>query len=227
MGGCEAVMERDLITSHWPQDLRSAFIEPPKPLDFVLPGLPVGCVGALVSPGGVGKSMLALQLAMQISGGPDWIGLGNLSRGAVLYLPAEDPWPVLHQRLFALGGYLDPELRANVERDLRLIPLQGSSPNVLDSHWWEAIAIWAEGVRLIVIDTLRRFHDADENAACAMTQVLGQLERLAMRLRCAVLFVHHTSKSAVFQEAGDLQQASRGSSVLVDNVRWQCIFRPI
>ena len=58
-------MERDLIASHWPQDLRSAFVEPPKPLDFVLPGLPVGCVGALVSPGGVGKSMLALQLAMQ------------------------------------------------------------------------------------------------------------------------------------------------------------------
>lgn len=215
-------MTQDLITSLCPQDLRSAFAEPPKPLDFVLPGLPVGCVGALVSPGGVGKSMLALQLAMQISGGPDWIGLGNLGRGAaVLYLPAEDPWPVLHQRLFALGRGLDAELRANVERYLRLISLQGASPNVLDSHWWEAIAIWAEGVRLVVIDTLRRFHDADENAACAMTLVLGQLERLAMLKGCAVLFVHHTSKSAVFQEAGDLQQASRGSSVLVDNVRWQ------
>ena len=49
----------------------------------------------------------------------------------------------------------------------------------------------------------------------------GQLERLAMLKGCAVLFVHHTSKSAVFQEAGDLQQASRGSSVLVDNIRWQ------
>jgi hypothetical protein len=165
--------------------------------------------------------MLALQLAMQISGGPDWIGLGNLGRGAVLYLPAEDPWPVLHQRLFALGRGLDAELRANVERYLRLISLQGASPNVLDSHWWEAIAIWAEGVRLVVIDTLRRFHDADENAACAMTLVLGQLERLAMLKGCAVLFVHHTSKSAAFQEAGDLQQASRGSSVLVDNIRWQ------
>jgi len=135
-------MTQDLITSLCPRDLRSAFIEPPKPLDFVLPGLPVGCVGALVSPGGVGKSMLALQLAMQIAGGPDWIGLGKLGRGTVLYLPAEDPWPVLHQRLFALGGGLDAELRANVERNLRLIPLQGSSPNVLDSHWWEAIAIW-------------------------------------------------------------------------------------
>jgi len=65
MGGCETVMEPDLIASHWPLDLQAAFTEPPKPIDFVLPGLAVGCVGALVSPGGAGKSMLALQLAMQ------------------------------------------------------------------------------------------------------------------------------------------------------------------
>lgn len=89
--------------------------------------------------------MLALQLAMQIAGGPDWIELGKLGRGAVLYLPAEDPWPVLHQRLFALGGYLDAELRASVERDLRLIPLQGSSPNVLDSHWWKRLLFGLKG----------------------------------------------------------------------------------
>ncbi|MDE9720214.1 hypothetical protein [Citrobacter cronae] len=57
--------------------------------------------------------------------------------------------------------------------------------------------------------------------ASAMTQVLGQLERLAMGQGCAVLFLHHTSKLAAFQEVGDQQQASRGSSVLVDNVRWQ------
>lgn len=207
--------------TYWPLDLQVAFSEPPRPIDFVLPGLPVGCVGALVSPGGAGKSMLALQLAIQIAGGPDWLDLGKLEQGTVLYLPAEDPLPVLHHRLFALGQYIDTRQRVALARGLRLIPLQGASPNVLDRHWWEAIAIWAEGVRLIVIDTLRRFHDADENAACAMTQVLGQLERLAMGQGCGVLFVHHTSKSAVFQEAGDLQQASRGSSVLVDNVRWQ------
>lgn len=214
-------MAQDLIASHWPLDLQAAFIEPPKPIDFVLPGLPVSCVGALVSPGGAGKSMLALQLAMQIAGGPDWLDLGRLEQGAVLYLPAEDPLPVLHHRLFALGQYLDAGQRAALERDLRLIPLQGASPNLLDSQWLEAIALWAEGVRLIVIDTLRRFHDADENVACAMTQVLGQLERLAMGQGCAVLFLHHTSKLAAFQEVGDQQQASRGSSVLVDNVRWQ------
>lgn len=118
MGGSEVGMAQDLITSHWPLDLQAAFTEPPKPIDFVLPGLPLGSVGALVSPGGAGKSMLALQLAMQIAGGLDWLDLGKLEQGAVLYLPAEDPRPVLLQRLFVLGGYLDAELRANVERDL-------------------------------------------------------------------------------------------------------------
>jgi hypothetical protein len=100
-------MEKDLPATYWPLDLQVAFSESPRPIDFVLPGLPVGCVGALVSPGGAGKSMLALQLAIQIAGGPDWLELGKLERGSVLYLPAEDPRPVLHHRLFALGGYLD------------------------------------------------------------------------------------------------------------------------
>ena len=34
--------------------------------DFVLPGMLAGTVGSLVSPGGVGKSFLALQLALLV-----------------------------------------------------------------------------------------------------------------------------------------------------------------
>ena len=35
------------------------------------------------------------------------------------------------------------------------------------------------------------------------------------------MFLHHASKGAAMMGAGDQQQASRGSSVLVDNIRWQ------
>ena len=51
-------------------NLISAFTELPPPIDYVLPNMVAGTVGAIVSPGGVGKSMLALQLAAQIAGGP-------------------------------------------------------------------------------------------------------------------------------------------------------------
>lgn len=49
-------------------DLRHAVEHEPTPLDFVLPGFKSGTVGALVSPGATGKTMLALQAAITVSG---------------------------------------------------------------------------------------------------------------------------------------------------------------
>ena len=37
----------------------------------------------------------------------------------------------------------------------------------------------------------------------------------------SIVFLHHASKGAAMMGAGDQQQASRGSSVLVDHIRWQ------
>ncbi len=57
------------MATHKPINILEAFAAPPPPLDYVLPNMVAGTVGALVSPGGAGKSMLALQLAAQIAGG--------------------------------------------------------------------------------------------------------------------------------------------------------------
>ena len=62
------------MATHKPIDILASFTELPPPIDYVLPNMVAGTVGALVSPGGAGKSMLALQLAMQIAGGPDLLG---------------------------------------------------------------------------------------------------------------------------------------------------------
>lgn len=78
------------MATHNPINILEAFAAAPPPLDYVLPNMVAGTVGALVSPGGAGKSMLALQLAAQIAGGPDLLGVGELPTGPVIYLPAED-----------------------------------------------------------------------------------------------------------------------------------------
>ena len=54
-----------------------------------------------------------------------------------------------------------------------------------------------------------------------MAHLVGILEGIARRTGCAIVFLHHASKSAAINGQGDMQQASRGSSVLVDNIRWQ------
>ena len=202
-------------------DLMAAFNESPPPIDYVLPNMVVGTVGALVSPGGAGKSMLILQLAAQIAGGPDLLEVGELPTGAVVYLPAEDPPVAIHHRLHALGAHLTADQRRAVADGLLIEPLIGKCPNIMACDWFDYLKRIAEGRRLMVLDTLRRFHIEEENASGPMAQVIGRMEAIAADTGCAIVFLHHASKGAAMAGASDQQQASRGSSVLVDNIRWQ------
>ncbi|WMO00101.1 helicase RepA family protein [Vibrio parahaemolyticus] len=202
-------------------DLMSAFNELPPPIDYVLPNMAAGTVGSIVSPGGVGKSMLALQLAAQIAGGADLLGIGDLANGSVAYLPAEDPTTAIHHRLHVLGTYLSPTQKQMVAQSLLIEPLIGRCPDIMTSEWFEGIRQVAEGRRLLILDTLRRFHIEEENASGPMAQVIGRMEAIAAETDCSIVFLHHSNKGSVMMGAGDHQQASRGSSVLVDNIRWQ------
>ena len=202
-------------------DILRCFTETPPPLDYVLPNMVAGTVGALVSPGGAGKSMFVLQLAAQIAGGPDLLGVGQLPIGPVIYLPAEDPPTAIYHRLHALGAHLSDAQRVAIADGLVIQPLIGNNPNLMASDWFEAIKRAADGSRLMVLDTLRRFHIEEENASGPMAQVIGRMEAIAAETGCSIVFLHHASKGAAMMGAGDQQQASRGSSVLVDNIRWQ------
>jgi RecA-family ATPase len=54
-----------------------------------------------------------------------------------------------------------------------------------------------------------------------MADVIGRMEAMAWKRACSIAFLHHTNKSSAMNAQGEMQQASRGSSVLVDNIRWQ------
>lgn len=202
-------------------DLMAAFTKPPPPIDYVLPNMVAGTVGALVSPGGTGKSMLILQLAAQIAGGPDLLEVGELRGGTVVYLPAEDPPAAIHHRLHALGAHLTANERESVAGGLLVEPLVGRCPNIMAADWFDGLRRVSEGRRLMVLDTLRRFHVEEENASGPMAQVIGRMEAIATETGCSIVFLHHANKGAAVSGAGDQQQASRGSSVIVDNIRWQ------
>lgn len=208
--------------SHWPVNIQAAFENPGPRLNFLIPGMIRGSVGSLVAPGGAGKSIFALQLAVWLTSGADLLGFGEAPTDqAVAYLSAEDPLPVLAERLFAMSGLLTDHQKQVVEDNLLVMPLDGIRPNLLSPTWITALHGLAEENDLIILDTLRRFHGCDENDGGSMARLLGHLELIASRTGCSILFLHHTSKAALWNQAGDQQQASRGSSVLTDNVRWQ------
>ena len=197
----------------------------PERIDFVLPGLVAGTVGAIISPGGTGKSALALQIAAQVAGGPDLLGLGEIPSGVAAYLPGEDPELMIEHRILALLEHCSPDYRQKLAANLVIEPLEQYDVDILDDRWLEAMMRMATGRRLLILDTLRMAHSGDENDGGAMKQVVSRLRMIGAQTGCTVVFLHHTNKSSMFAGTGDEQQASRGSSVLVDNVRWQAYLR--
>lgn len=204
-------------------DINAAFESKPEPLDFVLPGLLVGTVGALFSPGSTGKSFLLLEAAMGIScavAGGDLLNIRPERTGRVVYIAAEDPVEVLTHRIHAMGTHLSDQARRAIAEALDLQCVVGKRMNIMLDQQLEWLLQHAMGARLILIDTLSRVHQLDENSAGDMGQLLGVLEYISTKTGAALIFAHHVSKGAARDGQGDQQHAARGSSVLTDNARW-------
>ncbi len=150
-------------------DVAAALAAPPPTLDFVLPGLLAGTMGVLVSPGGAGKSMLALGLAVSVAAGRDcWQLAGeDPQAGGVLFVSAEDPAVILARRLHALRDsepvpFGDAEAMARLR--IKAVHGHGWSLGAWDGAQFTA----SEGLRtlareldefrprLLVFDTLNR-----------------------------------------------------------------------
>lgn len=203
-------------------DILRAFDTRPPEFDFVLPGMLAGSVGLLVSPGGAGKSMAALEMGCAIaSGTPDGDLLGlEPKQGKVFYLAGEDPELAIWHRLHAMGERFTPATREAIASDLTVLSIVGHQPNIMDPRWHDWIIQSATGHRLIIIDTLTRFHQLDENSNGEMSQLISMLEYIAKQTGCAILVLHHSSKSMAVAGRGDEQQSGRGASALIDNARW-------
>ncbi|SMC28255.1 hypothetical protein SAMN02746041_03213 [Desulfacinum hydrothermale DSM 13146] len=206
-------------------DIKKAITEPAKPLDYVLPGLKSGTVGTLVSPGGSGKSMFALEAAVTVAGGPDLLALTRTgwkhTTGRVVYLTAEDGEDILGIRLKSIGAFLNSSELTTICENLYIAPLDGYGVDIMNRFWKDYILNETYDARLVIFDTLRCFHRLEENSSGEMTLLVEYMKQICRTNNTTIIFLHHTNKMSALNNVGDVQQASRGSSVLTDNVRWQ------
>ncbi len=205
-------------------DILNAFDEEPQPLDFVLPGYLAGTVGCLAAAGSTGKSLWALEAGMGVCNGEAdalLLRLGIQHHGRVIIFNAEDPAIILQHRLHAIGRFLPRTAREEVAERLQIETLVGHRPNIMTEDWQEAVLREGEGARLLIFDTLTRWHKLDENDNGEMSQVVAVMEMIAKRTGAAVLYLHHVSKGMAKDGRQDEQQATRGAASLTDNARWQ------
>ncbi len=160
-----------------------------------------------------------MSIACSVAGG-DVVNLKPHYTGRVIYLAGEDPQPALVRRIYAIGQHLNQSARKAIAENLILEPIMGKRLNMMDEKHLRRVIDYSTGARLIVLDTLSRIHSLDENSNGDMARLVSVLEHIAATTGAAVLYLHHANKMSARDGLTDQQQAARGASALIDNVRW-------
>lgn len=204
--------------------------EAPPKLDYIFGAFLAGTVGCLFSAGGGSKTTTAMMLAVSMGIGRDLLNFGALGAplkyGKVLYLSGEDPEIITHDKmdkLHRLYGLTDEEI-VLAKKNVHIICLYGSELDMMNDIDLDAVVKMASGCVLVVIDTLKRIHDLDENLNKDMSKLMHRLERICSKSGASLVFLHHVSKGA---ESVDSQTAARGATVLIDNARWAACMIPM
>lgn len=207
----------------------------PEPIEFIWTGFKKNTVGLMTSPGGTGKSFLALQLGLSVANAcpifnwiPDYIF--SFKHSKVLYLSAEDDEQIVHTRMYELLKLCSNEEMKRIQNHFYIQCLSGSGFNLFGQNEQytaehnhkcvEQLTQIAENFDLIIVDTLTKIHCADENSNGEMSALLRIFEKIAKEKECSFFILHHTNKNSMTKGETDEQSSSRGASALVDNVRY-------
>jgi hypothetical protein len=193
---------------------------------YVLPSLRPRTVGLIVAQEGVGKSFLALEVALAKATGHDMTGIGVTGPGRVVYFSKEDPPEIMEERLQSIRPFITSDESLASADNLEIVSLYGkpatlvSEKTIVNEKLIRQIIRAGSSKDLLIFDTLRKLHDLEENSSGEMKVLLEIFDRIALETGAAVLLIHHTNKSANLNGQQGDQSSARGSNAIVGNTRW-------
>lgn len=166
--------------------------------------IPVDAFGVIYGPSGAYKSFCAMDMSACIASAMNWHGNDVDEPGHVLYIGAEGAsglhlrkkaWEIRHQRPLTNLAILGMAVTINSEDHNALIGLCDELVQEID-----------QPIRLIVIDTLARSFQGEENSATDMGDFVNACDHIREVTGATILVVHHSGK--------DAEKGARGSSAL-------------
>ena len=161
---------------------------------------PEWLIDGIITEGGVagmygapeaGKSFLAIDMALCIAAGIPWQG-HETQKGFVLYISAEGGSGVGKRALaWLLEHQIDPR-EADVAWLIESIPVNADSEQMITLMERIVNEVRRHPV-LIVVDTLARCFDGDENQQEDMGRFVAGIDILRQEFGCTVMVVHHTN----------------------------------
>jgi len=166
-----------------------------------------------------GKSWAAIDLALSLALGCDWLGFKVPQPVKTVLVSREDnpsltAWRLRHLKAgkpYHDAGLLDANLKLNTRNQ--------SADLMLDNreHMLELMASLTEfRPAFAIFDVFNVMHAADENDNQEMRAVLRQLSAIQAEVGCGIGVVHHFNKS----DSGSMTQRLRGSSAIAGWAEW-------
>lgn len=202
--------------------------------------VPLNGAMILAAPGGMGKGMVMLDLAIKVAIDPgpginlnpcDALGGNICAHGPVVIFAAEDDRDEIHRRIANLYGDFPANIYAICLPDMEgLHYIAAESRSGLEvSLWWKEMVEQLERIKpkLIVIDPIACFVLADLNSRQIGASIMGMLTNLAKHCNAAVIAVHHLNK--LRDDIKTLDQAKAaiaGTAGFVDHGRGAYVFWP-
>jgi RecA-family ATPase len=165
--------------------------------------IPDRAVTLLGGDGGVGKSLLTLQLMAGVALGRDWLGIPVEQRKAFAMF-CEDDETEVHIRCkavlegfgasFAEAGGIAWAARSGLENVLMSFPSSGNEPGKPTRIYNELRGrVLSFGARLVIVDTVADTFGGNENFRSQVRGFVGMLRNLANEIDGAVVLTAHPS----------------------------------
>lgn len=164
---------------------------PPKEL-LMSPWLPQRGIAMIYAPRGIGKTFLALEVAIAVATGTDLLNWKTNKAGKVLYIDGEMGGSDLQPRIKKLlrGRVLEEGVIKFISPDFQI----GPCPDLSLPEWHAHISPFAEEADLIIVDnisTICRTGNENDAESWMLVQEWAIQQKSAGK---TVLFIHHAGK---------------------------------
>lgn len=163
----------------------------PAPSWLVEGTIPAKSLVGLYSPPGEGKTFVSLDIALSVASGIPWQGHATTEDAYVLYISAEGGSGIGKRVQAWLTDRTVSVRKAEMAWLIESIPVHADSDDMdtlIERVQYEV----GRHPDLVVIDTLARCFDGDENLQLDMGRFIAGVDRLRLAWGSTVMVVHHT-----------------------------------
>ena len=198
---------------------------------WLQPGtLLLGYFTLITAPGGVGKSLFQICMAISVACGKDILNLGPVTQANVMLINNEDDESILRHRIAAVMKHFNIS-EQDIDGRLHVYSGYGNEVTIAEYDQKTGATLSKQGqklltkitesnVKAVFLDPFISLHNAPENDNVAINAVTKVFKKVASETQSALCIIHHTRKMGKDKEAGAGDaEAGRGASSLKDASR--------